>query len=220
LGVVNRRLLAWSWLALVLVILGYLGNIGGGGTKNTDILYRYSTAVGDAVVYALILGAVLWIAGGSRELLALQRPRSRPRSLGIALAVCLLSLLVIDLLLDPFLHGGREQGVVPTHWMPAHAAAYAVNWIVVAGVAPVVEELTYRGLGYSLLRTRFGNWTSIIAVALLFAGAHGLVQAFPELAILGGALAWLRVRTQSVYPGMFVHAAFNSIALAYVFWAH
>lgn len=216
----NRRLVAWSGLAAALVVIGYIGTIGAGGTKNTDVLYRYSTAVGDTVVYAVILAIVLWIAGGSRELLALARPRSWLRALGIAAGVLVVSFLVIDFMLDPFLHGGREQGVVPTHWMPAHAAAYAVNWLVVAGVAPVVEELTYRGLGYTLLAARYGKWTGIIAVGLLFAGAHGLVQAFPELALLGGALAWLRWRTASVYPGMVVHAAFNSIALAYVFFAH
>jgi membrane protease YdiL (CAAX protease family) len=216
----SGRLVAWLSLASALVFLGYLGTIAGGGTKsNNDLLYHYSTAAGDTFVYALILGVVLLIAGGSRELLALERPSSWLRALGAAVLVLLVSFFVIDFLLDPFLHGGREQGVVPTHWMPAHAAAYAVNWVVVAGVAPVVEELTYRGLGYSLLDARLGKWPSIVAVGLFFAGAHGLVQAFPELALLGGALAWLRFRTASVYPGMVVHAAFNSIALAYVFFA-
>jgi membrane protease YdiL (CAAX protease family) len=31
----------------------------------------------------------------------------------------------------------------------------------------------------------------------------------------GIALAWLRDRTESVYPGMVVHALFNGIALAF-----
>jgi membrane protease YdiL (CAAX protease family) len=215
---VNQKRAAWLTLALVLVALGYLENLGAATTKNTDVLYHYSTAVGDTVVYGLILAIVVWIAGSSRELLALRRPWSWPRSLGIAAAVLLASFLVIDFMLDPFLHGGREQGVVPTHWMPSHAAAYALNWVVVAGVAPVVEETTYRGLGYSLLSARYGKWPAIVAVGVLFAGAHGLVQAFPELAVLGSALAWLRWRTDSIYPGMAVHAAFNSIALAYVFF--
>lgn len=215
----SQKRSAWLTLAAVLVILGYLENLGAGTTKDTDVLYEYSTAAGDTVVYGIILAIVLWIAGSQRELLALRRPSSSwLRSFGIATAVLLASFIVIDFMLDPFLHGGREQGVVPTHWMPAHAAAYALNWVVVAGVAPLVEETTYRGLGYSLLSTRYGRWPAIVAVGLLFAGAHGLVQAFPELALLGAALAWLRWRTDSVYPGMAVHAAFNSIALAYVFF--
>ena len=31
----------------------------------------------------------------------------------------------------------------------------------------------------------------------------------------GVALAYLRDRTDSVYPGMLVHASFNAVALAY-----
>lgn len=213
----SRKLGFWLALVAVLIAQGYAGNYASSAPKNPNVLYEYSTAVGDAAVYLVLLILVLWIAGWRRELLAMRRPDSWARALGLAFVVLTASYLVIALLLDPFLHGGREQGVVPTHWLPAHAAAYAANWLVVAGVAPIVEELTYRGLGYSLVAARYGKWAAIFGVGLLFAASHGLIQAFPELATLGFALAWLRARTASVYPGMLVHAAFNSIALAYVF---
>ncbi len=76
----------------------------------------------------------------------------------------------------------------------------------------MVEELTFRGLGFSLLE-RFGTWTAILTIGVTFALAHGLVQAFPELAVFGCALAWLRWKTVSVYPGMLLHGTFNSISL-------
>ena len=63
------------------------------------------------------------------------------------------------------------------------------------------------------LLERFGSWIAIAVVRITFALAHGLVQAFPELAIFGCALAWLRMRTTSVYPGMLVHGTFNAVAL-------
>jgi membrane protease YdiL (CAAX protease family) len=217
LGRMNRRLGFWLLLVALLIAQGFAGTYGSGDTKNTDILYEYSTAVGDAIVYGVILLLVLWIAGWRRDILALTRPGSWREALLLAGAVLVGSYIVIALLLDPLFHGGREQGVVPTHWLPAHAGAYAANWVVVAGVAPFVEELAYRGVGYSLLLARYGKWPAIVAVGILFAASHGLLQAFPELAVLGCALAWLRSRTGSVYPGMLVHSAFNSIALAYVF---
>ena len=37
-----------------------------------------------------------------------------------------------------------------------------------------------------------------------------------ELALFGCALAWLRARTDSVFPGMLVHATFNATALIVV----
>jgi membrane protease YdiL (CAAX protease family) len=84
--------------------------------------------------------------------------------------------------------------------------------VVIAGVAPFAEELLFRGLGYSLLE-RFGVPSAILTIGISFALYHGLVQALPELAIFGCALAWLRSRTQSVFPGMILHATFNSISL-------
>jgi membrane protease YdiL (CAAX protease family) len=83
---------------------------------------------------------------------------------------------------------------------------------VIAAVAPFVEELLFRGLGYSLLE-RYGRWPAILTVGVAFGLYHGLVQALPELVIFGCALAWLRSKTRSVYPGMLLHATFNAIAL-------
>ena len=109
---------------------------------------------------------------------------------------------------------------MPTHWEPAHAAAYAANWVVVAGVAPVVEELTYRGLGFSLIAERFGKWLAIVAIGLLFAASHGLFQAFPELAMLGCGARLAAVEDAQRLPGdARARASFNSIALAVVFFA-
>lgn len=179
------------------------------------MLYKYSAAIEDAVVYLIWLGIILAIAGRERQLFALRRPVSWPRGLGLALLALAGSYLAIRLM-DPFLHAGREQGLVPSRWEPKHAGAFAANWVVVGGVAPIVEEMTFRGLGYSLLYARWGRTVAIVAVGLLFAGAHGLVQAFPELATLGCALAWLRSRTDSIYLGILAHATFNSLALAAV----
>src|SRR5256885_1734880 len=49
--------------------------------------------------------------------------------------------------LGPVLPPGREQGVTPDIWRPSHAAEYVVNGLVICIVAPVVEELAFRGLG-------------------------------------------------------------------------
>ena len=48
---------------------------------------------------------------------------------------------------------------------------------------------------------------------MLFGAAHGLLIALPVLTIFGIAVGWLRGRTDSVYPGMALHATFNGIAL-------
>jgi len=197
-------------LVAVLIGLQYASRAGS-GQPDRNVLYHYSTAVSSAVLYGILLYVVLRIAGFRRDLLALRRPRSWPRAAGLMLAL-LVFIWVAIAIIDPYLHGAREQGLTPTGWEPRHAAAYAANFLVIAGLAPVVEELTFRGVGFSLLR-QFGVWFAVFAVGILFALAHGLVQAFPELAIFGCSLSWLRWRTDSVYPGMLLHATFNSISL-------
>ena len=78
---------------------------------------------------------------------------------------------------------------------------------------PFVEELTFRGLGYSLLEP-FGRVVRRSSPSgILFGLAHGLAPALPVIVVFGCALAWLRMKTDSVFPGMFVHGTFNAIAL-------
>jgi membrane protease YdiL (CAAX protease family) len=211
------RLIAWSIFVAFLIAVQYASRFSQ-GTPDRNVLYRYSTAAGAAVVYLTLLGVVVAIAGGRRDLLALYRPRSWPRALGLAAALLIVVYVAIALI-DPFLHAGREQGLTPTGWQSSHAGAFAANFLVIAVLAPIVEELTFRGLGFSLLE-QFGAWTAIVIVGTTFALAHGLVQAFPELLLFGSALAWLRWRTGSVYPGMLVHGAFNSIALVAAVTVH
>jgi membrane protease YdiL (CAAX protease family) len=203
----------WSAFVLVFATLSYTLRFTSGKPPK-DLLYKWSTAVGNLVQFAIIAAIVYGIAGAAgerRRVLALRRPTSWRSAVGIGLGIGV-GMFVLTALLGPLLHPGREQGVTPDTWEPKHAAAYVANGIVVAVVAPIVEELTFRGLGYSLL-ARYGRWAAIIGTGLAFGLAHGLVQAFPFLAAFGIGLAYLRSRVDSVYPGMIVHGLFNGIAL-------
>ncbi len=196
----------------VLALLAYASRASGGRPPE-DALYQWGTAASAAIVYAFVLGLVLLIARGApvRELFALRPPRSWKTALGLAFGVLVL-VLIVGAALDPFLDAGEEQGLTPSTWDADRAAAFAANTVVVVGIAPLVEELTYRGLGYSLLRP-YGMASAIIGVGLAFGLAHGLIEALPILALFGMGLAFLRERTDSVYPPILLHAAFNGFAL-------
>jgi membrane protease YdiL (CAAX protease family) len=209
---VKTPLVLWSGFVGAFASLSYALRFTEGKPPK-DLLYRWSTVAGNLVQFAIIAAIVWGIAGlgNRRELFALRRPTSWRTALKIGAGIAV-GMIALTYLLDPLLHPGREQGVTPNTWQPDHAAAYVANAFVIAIVAPVVEELTFRGLGYSLL-ARFGRWTAIILVGLAFGLAHGLVQAFPLLAAFGLGLAYLRSRVDSVYPCMVVHGAFNAVAL-------
>jgi membrane protease YdiL (CAAX protease family) len=207
------RLVAWLALVGVLATFAYVGRAAGGDPPE-DVLYQYDTAIGSAILYGLVLAVLLLLCRGApaRELLALRRPTSWKRAALIGLAIFAI-MLVLGAALDPFLDAGEEQGLTPDEWESDRAGAFGANAIVVAGLAPVVEELTYRGLGFSLL-ARFGQTAAIVLVGIAFGVGHGLVTALPILTAFGVGLAYLRSRTGSVYPSIVLHSLFNALALA------
>ena len=203
-----------GWLALVgsLAALNYASRFSS-GKPPADSLYRYDTALSGLIFYALTLGIVLLIARGLTPAeLGLRRPASWPRALGFTLGV-LVALLIAESLLENLLHGAREQGLEPAHWNSAKAVQFALNAAVVVLAAPLVEEFTFRGVGFRLL-SPFGAAVAVLGTAVAFAADHGLVEGFPALFLFGVAVALVRLRTGSLYPGMLLHASFNAFALA------
>jgi membrane protease YdiL (CAAX protease family) len=207
------RLVAWAILVTVLAALSYAANLADSGDTPDDLLYRWSSAVAGLVQYAIILSIVLAIARGiAPATLGIVRPSSW-RQAAARVATALVGIWVIGAALNVFLQAGKEQGLVPSEWESSRAAPFIANFIVVAGVAPVVEELTYRGLGFAAVRDAFGAWTAVVVTALAFGLAHGLFVALPVLTVFGLILAWVRMTTGSIYPTIALHALFNAVAL-------
>lgn len=80
-------------------------------------------------------------------------------------------------------------------------------------VAPLTEELLFRGL---ILRGFLRNYSvrkAIIVSALLFAVFHILPWQIPSAAVFGAIFAWWFVQTRSLLPGLFGHALNNGLTL-------
>jgi membrane protease YdiL (CAAX protease family) len=206
----TARLAGWLVLVGLMIAVSYLGRATE-GKPDPDVLYEWSTAVGGLIQDGIVLVLVLALAGFSRDLLALRRPRSIRDALKV-IGLAIVAIYAFEVLYSALTSPGNEQGLTPDEWEPDHAAAYVVNAIVICTWIPFVEELTYRGLGFSLL-ARFGRWPAILAVGILFGLAHGLLVSLPIIAAFGCALAWIRARTDSVIPGMVLHGLFNLVAL-------
>jgi membrane protease YdiL (CAAX protease family) len=207
-----RKLAGWLALVTALAVGNYAARFEGGNPPK-NVLYHWDNVVGGTIQFLVILGIALYIARGARELLALRRPRSWTGALGTALAV-LVGVYVLSAILGPILHPGREQGLTPDHWDSSRAAPFFANVILICVIAPFVEEITFRGVGFGLLKARFGVEPAIVGSAVLFGLAHGLVEALPLLVAFGIGLAWLRERQGSTIPGMILHGTFNAIAIA------
>jgi membrane protease YdiL (CAAX protease family) len=206
----KRRLALWFLLVGVLAVVAYAGRFAA-GKPDPQILYQWTTAVGTVIQDGIVLGFVLLIAKPRYDLLALRRPSSITQALK-AVGIALVAIYVFEEVYAGITHPGNEQGLTPSHWEPAHAPAYIANAIVICTFVPFVEELTYRGLGFSLVE-HLGRWPAILIVGVMFGLAHGLIVTLPVIVAFGCVLAWIRDRTDSAVPGMFLHGTFNLIAL-------
>lgn len=98
--------------------------------------------------------------------------------------------------------------------------ATAIFFLVAAVGAPVWEETMFRGLLYPALRSRWGVAVAMLLTAFLFTLLHEFSRVIQDprtfllpIFYLGIVLAFVRERTQSVVPGMVVHALHNGVAL-------
>ena len=209
------RLVAWLTFILVIAAIGYAGQASESELPD-DFVYKYSAAILGLVQFAVFFGVLLLIVRGlpKREVFGFRRPASWPRAAVYVLGG-LVAVFILSGALSPFLDAGEEQGIVPEEWDPDRIGAFLAFGAVATFVAPVVEELTFRGVGFALLAP-YGPWVAIVTTGVLFGVWHGLVLALPILAAFGIVLGWLRYATGSVYPCIAAHAIFNGIAIASV----
>ena len=108
---------------------------------------------------------------------------------------------------------GKELGVCN----PGVGIAIAAVLLIVV-IAPLTEELFFRGFFFGGLRGRWGLWPSALVSGAVFGLVHaptGPTAAIP-LAGLGVGLAWLYEKTGSIWPSITAHFLNNAIAITAV----
>lgn len=80
-------------------------------------------------------------------------------------------------------------------------------------IAPFCEEIFFRSFVFMGLLRGMPVVGAIIFSALIFAVAHADIGSFAVLLFIGLALAFLRWRTRSIWPGMILHALNNGIGV-------
>lgn len=84
--------------------------------------------------------------------------------------------------------------------------------LLAAVVAPVLEELLFRGFLIEALLPRAGPAAAVVASSILFAAFHG--EALLPLTAKGLVLGWIFLRTRSLFVPILAHATNNAAALA------
>jgi membrane protease YdiL (CAAX protease family)/uncharacterized RDD family membrane protein YckC len=176
-----------------------------------------------AIFDLLLVGVALGMASGwrfrLREALPLLGVRGfRPSAFGWMFAVLgayyLGAIIFSALVLQPEQEDiGKQLGVCNPGVGIAIAAVAAI-----VVIAPISEEIFFRGFFFAGLRSRWSLWPSALLSGAVFGLVHaptGPTAAIP-LAGLGVGLAWLYNKTGSIYPCMLAHLLNNALAISVV----
>lgn len=94
---------------------------------------------------------------------------------------------------------------------------YAIAFLLLVIIAPVFEELVFRGYLFGRIRSRSGYWLSAGLTSLTFAALHGQLNVGIDVFILSLFLCYLREKFDSIWPGILVHSFKNGLAYTLLF---
>lgn len=175
---------------------------------------------GQSLAYLLILGYMYVLVTRERrrpDFLAAIHWNWPPRSV---LAACLLGGVVLSVALQILAHFLPIPKELPIDsFFQTTAEAWALSILSIT-LAPLMEELFFRGFLYPVLARSLGLPLAVFLTALGFAALHGMQLMFswgPVLVIflVGVVLTLVRAKTNSVACGVLIHMAYNgTITLA------
>jgi len=174
-----------------------------------------------AEAYLALLGALLLAFGGPAGL----RDRLRFRftsltDLSLSLLAWLAALFtgaLVTAALTP-LFGQPRSNTAALLGQSFDALFVVVIVPTVCLLAPICEELLFRGVLFGWLAGHLPVSVSVIVTAAVFAGAHLLPPLFPILFVFGLAATLVRAATDSTLNSFAMHATQNTVA-AVAFYA-
>ena len=128
-------------------------------------------------------------------------------------AVVLITAQLTRLFVGPHFEMPRHQGID----MVTESTVVSLQVIVITGavvIAPVLEELLFRGFFQTTLRSYSERpWLSIFVTSLIFASVHENVTHWPALFVLAVGMGYAYEKSGSLWRPIFIHALFNGLTL-------
>ncbi len=201
------------WLGVALLALWWVvSNVTALLIQLTDVAVNLGVFIGLAEL--LLLAPVWWLAVRKYrvgwETLGLRGFRGQ--MIGLGCGLMLLSFMA-----------NFVYGTILTYFdlrtqvdlTPVFAELSSPWWLLLAGtiVAPVVEEIYFRGFVFAGLRKRYDWPTAALISAALFSLVHLQPTALIPIFFLGYIFAYLYHRSNSIWPAILMHVITNGMAL-------
>jgi membrane protease YdiL (CAAX protease family) len=191
-----------------------------------DGVSSFANLVAQLLVLTALVGYLSLRHRGWRRTVRFPPLRSAPREIGIGLAcgvgMTFVLYALVGFVLEPIFRAATGREVTPADQIsPGINGWGAVAFFFAAViVAPVVEELFFRGLFFRAVRDRYGFWFGALASGLLFglfhAGAGDLAQNVMLQIVIGSfgvVLAAIYEWRGSLGANIATHAAFNLVTV-------
>jgi membrane protease YdiL (CAAX protease family) len=183
---------------------------------------------------ATVVVVVAWLSRrypGWVEVLGLPRKGERAKEIIYGLvagpvvyaAVAFVAAVVLSVLLGAI---SGEEAAAPEQIDAASlsTAGRFLTAVVAILVAPVTEELLFRGVLFRAIRDRRGFWIGAMVSSVVFGLVHFVPAPWQDTVLLqvtmvftGFALAWIYERRSNLFVCIVTHMTFNAIGLALIF---
>jgi uncharacterized protein len=135
------------------------------------------------------------------------------RRFGTAFLVSLGATLAISVLVVSSLF---PSGEAPIEKMLSSTMAMSFFVILGIAVAPMVEEVMFRGFLFKVISDLRGSNAAVVVTALLFGGLHvlqlwGNWVAVALIFVVGYVLSFVRQRSNSLIPSFIIHTSYNAM---------
>jgi membrane protease YdiL (CAAX protease family) len=217
--------LALASMVVLLIVSQILVSTGSVSQAPVDNVDTVTLLLSVLVWWALILGPILlslWFRGFKfGSVFGVDRmPVGRSLLLGIALLVCALPLVfAVDYIASILLKVNTTTDTQEVIQIFQHSSTVTqrVPIILLAVVvAPVTEELAFRGYLYGVMKRYIGAVPALVLSGILFALIHLNLPSFFPLLVLASVFALAYELSGSLLVPMTMHALFNSLSLILV----
>lgn len=180
------------------------------GLELADTVVQDCAFVGAAVLFAHVTTSAVsaWQFG-------LRPPRLSWRACAALIVALIVAFLIFNVIWAEAVNVSTKEKVLEQLGADEGTALLLLSAALTCVMAPICEELLFRGFIYKALCSLRGPWLAAVLTGVVFGAVHAgsapAVDLVP-LGVLGFALCLLYRRTGSLYPCIAAHSLNNSIA--------